>query len=118
MKQMIATVISIQNKCRYCSATHTGALNALGVPQEQIDSCATDPELDDIPEPQRSVLLFARKVAGDPHAIRDEDFAILRDMGMSETELLEICMTASLMNFINTWAEISNVPLDGSGSVA
>ncbi len=113
LKQMIATVISKQNNCRYCKATHTGVMNMMGVPQDQIDSCASDPELKAIPEPQRSVALFAAKAAAAPNDVTDEDFARLRGFNLSDGEILEVCMMAAFTNFINTWADLAQIPIDG-----
>jgi len=112
LKQMIAMVISKQNGCHYCQTTHTRALNAMGVPQAQIDSCAGDPELRDIPEPQRSVLMFAVKAARTPPEVNDDDFAKLGAFGLSEGEIMEAGMLAAMTNFINVWAELSDLDLD------
>jgi AhpD family alkylhydroperoxidase len=38
VKQMIAMVIAMQNDCRYCEVAHTNALEAMGVPQDVIQS--------------------------------------------------------------------------------
>ena len=82
LKQMIATVISKQNHCRYCEATHTGAMNLMGVSQATIESCVSDPALKDVPQPQRSVLLFSLKAAATPNELTDSDFQELRDRGL------------------------------------
>ena len=113
LKQMIATVVSQQNGCRYCTLTHTGAMVAMGVSEEVVHSCTSDPELAEVPDPQRSILLFSLKAAGSPSDITTADVDGLREQGLSEGEILEVGMMASLCNFINTWAEVSGIPVDG-----
>ena len=54
VKQMILMAIAMQNDCQYCSVVHTNALEAMGVPTEVIQSCASDPELMQVPPPQRA----------------------------------------------------------------
>ncbi|WP_428265382.1 carboxymuconolactone decarboxylase family protein [Haliangium sp.] len=114
VKQMIALTVSRHNNCRYCAVIHTSALEATGATPEVVSSCAGDPALASVPEPHRSMVLFAIKAAGDARSITDEDFARLRDLGLSDEELLEIVAMAAFTNFINAWADIAGIPLDGS----
>ena len=70
VKEMIAMVIAKQSDCRYCTVGHTGALEALGVPQAVIESCASDPELSELPPPQRAIIKFGLKAAKDHLGVR------------------------------------------------
>ena len=113
VRQMIAMAISKQNSCRYCEVTHTGALGAMGVPQEQIISCASDPEMADVPSPHREIIQFAIKAAGNPNSITTADYETLREVGVTNEEIMEAGMMAAFTNFINTWADLSGIPVDG-----
>lgn len=114
VKQMVAMTISMQNNCRYCSVAHTGALEAMGVPTEVIKSCAADPDLAEVPPPQRAILKFALKIARDSQSVSDEDFEELKSHGLSEGEIMEVVMLAAWSNLLNTWTDVSRVPLDGT----
>ncbi len=113
VKQMIAMTVSAQNNCRYCSVTHTRALEAMGVPKSVIDTCTTDPDLSQIPQPHRAILQFALKAAREPNAMTDDDFCRLRENDLTDGEIMEIAMMAAFMNFINTWADVSDIMVDG-----
>ncbi|ETX02831.1 MAG: hypothetical protein ETSY1_02140 [Candidatus Entotheonella factor] len=113
VKQMIAMTISMQNNCRYCSVTHTHALEAMGVPKTVIDTCATDPDLSQIPQLHRAILQFALKAAREPNAISDEDIRALKAHDLKDGEIMEVAMMAAFMNFINTWADVSGITVDG-----
>jgi uncharacterized peroxidase-related enzyme len=113
VKQMIAMTISMQNNCRYCSVTHTHALETMGVPKEVIDTCATDPSLSQLPELHRAILRCALKAAREPNAITDADYQTLRENGLRDAEIMEVAMMAAFMNFINTWADVSGIAVDG-----
>ena len=113
VKQMIAMTIGMQNDCEYCTMGHTNALEEMGVATEVIKSCASDPELLDVPPPQRAMLKFALKIARDAQHVDDADFAVLREHGLSDEEIIEVIMTAAWSNFLNTWVDISKIPLDG-----
>jgi uncharacterized peroxidase-related enzyme len=112
VKQMIAVKVATHNKCRYCTAVHSSALEAMGVPAEVIDSVTTDLELAQVPPPQRAILEFSMKVARHPKSVTDEDFQNLRDFGLSEGETMEVAMMAAFANFINTWADVSGIPVE------
>ena len=114
IKQMIALCISRQNACRYCSVVHRGALEAAGVDPQIVESCATDPETRNLHEPHRSIVQFAMKAARTPESVTDADFALMRDAGLSDEEIAEVVLFAGFTNFINAWADISGIPLDGA----
>ena len=113
VKQMVCMTIAMQNNCRYCTVAHTGALQAMGVPDEVIKSCAADPELSEVPPPQRAMILFALKLARDPQSLSDEDFKNLRSFGLSDGEIMELIMVSTWATAINIWTDASQVPVDG-----
>lgn len=108
--QMITTTISVQNNCPYCTKAHTNALHGLGVSQDLIESCVSDPQLARIPQPYHSILKFALKVARTPDAVTDLDYQSLWDNGLSDEEILEVTLLASFTNFMNTWSSASGIP--------
>jgi len=113
IKQMILVKVSTYNQCRYCSSLHTNALEAMGVPKEVIDSVTSDLDLAQVPPPQRAILEFAMKVAREPKLVNDEDFERLQELGLSESETMEVVMMGAFANFINTWADVSGIPIEG-----
>jgi len=115
LKQLIALTVSAQNSCRYCEATHSGALEAMGVSREVIERSVSDPGMPDLPAPHRAVLQFALKAARSPNLITDEDHQALRDAGFSRGEIMEVIMMAAFTQFINIWADAGGLPLDGGG---
>jgi uncharacterized peroxidase-related enzyme len=112
VKEMILMAIAMQNDCRYCSVAHTRALEALGVPTEVIQSCASDPELAQVPPPQRAIIKFGLKAAMDPKSVTDADFETLRDYGLSDGEIMEVTMLAACGNLLDTWADVSGIQSD------
>ena len=112
LKQMMAMSISAKNNCRYCTVTHTGALEQMGVPTDVIISCVDDPSTAKIPAQQRAILVFAIKAARSANDVTDEDVQRLRECGISEGEILETIAFAAYMNFINTWADATGIEVD------
>ncbi len=112
LRQLITMAVSRQNETPYCCATHAAALVALGVPREVIESCSGDPELAGVPSPTREVLLFAKKVAASPKYVTKADHEAMRDLGLSDEEILEVVMLAAFANWTNTWADAAAIPVD------
>ena len=112
LKQMIALVISARHNCRYCAIIHTRALESMGVPQEEIDTCVNDPNLAQLPPIHRVILNFCLKASTDPTAVTDEDFKNLRDSGLNDKEIIEVVMMVAFTKFINTWADTCGLDLE------
>ena len=112
VKQMIVVTISVRNNCNYCKCVHGHVLSALGVSEQIIESCISDPELKAVQQPHRAILEFALKISTTPAAVSDRDFHLLRDHGVSDQEIIEIIALSAYCNFINTWADLSQIPVD------
>ncbi len=116
LKQMVATTISSRNNCDYCRTLHGNTLRMLGVPEEIVASCVTDPELQEVQEPHRTILKFAARVARDPGRVAADELEKLKAQGITKSEILEIVALAAFCNFINTWADLSRIGADDQGS--
>lgn len=114
LKQMIALCISRQNDCRYCSVMHRGALEMAGVAPNVVESCASDPTIAGLAEPHRSIVRLAMVVAESPDSVKVDDLRALLDLGLSHDEVVELLVLAAFTNFINAWADISDIPLDAT----
>lgn len=112
VKQMIVVTISVRNNCNYCKCVHGHVLSALGVDEHIINSCISDPELKAVQQPHKTILEFALKVSATPAAITAADFQLLQDRGVNQQEILEIIALSAYCNFINTWADLSQITVD------
>ena len=112
VKQMIAATIAVHNNCLYCNRLHSNTLNMLGVPEDIIESCVTDPKLAQVQQPHRAILQFALKTAQSPTSITQEDYDRLREYSITDEEILEIIALAAYCNFINTWADVTGIQVE------
>lgn len=112
VKQMIVVTISVQNNCNYCKCVHGHVLSALGVSEQIIESCISDPELTAVQQPHRAILEFALKISARPAEVDKQDYDLLLEQGISQQEILEIIALSAYCNFINTWADLSQIPVD------
>lgn len=66
----------------------------------------------DLTEKERVILNYAVKLTQEPSAVKDEDVNLLKDLGCTDLEILDICQIASYFNFVNRMAEGLGVKLE------
>lgn len=91
LKSKLSMVVATAMNCEGCRYFHESALENIGVDDEALENLmALRIEETGFSPEERVLLTFAEKAAGDPHDITDEDLAALRELGLSEAEILEI----------------------------
>jgi uncharacterized peroxidase-related enzyme len=106
--EMIATVVSSQNRCFYCITAHGNAVRQLGGPVlgEMMVMNYRAARLD---KRQRAMLDFAVKLTTQPWEIEEEDRARLRRAGFSDRDIWDIASVAAFYNMTNRLASATDV---------
>lgn len=91
LKSKISLVVATVMECEGCTFFYESALEEIGIEGERIDDLK-ELEINETGfSPSEAVVLkFTQKAAEDPHSITDEDLRALRELGLSERELLEV----------------------------
>lgn len=114
---MISYAVAEQNECQYCSAAHELTCRTLGIDEETLDKVINDlPHLS--PERIRTTIQFALKVARSPKSLVHEDYDAVRAQGVSDEELVEIILLASLASSGDVLADALKIDVDRSVSEA
>jgi uncharacterized peroxidase-related enzyme len=113
-KEMIATLVSVENSCPYCADSHAYFLRVHGGSPETLQAI----EQRDLNSPALSaaeqVLLgFAQKVNRDSHRIDTADVAALAEAGWSELQIAEAIHVAALFATFNRVANAFGLPSQG-----
>ena len=113
-KEMIATLVSVENSCPYCADSHAYFLRVHGGSPETLHAI----EQRDLNSPALSaaeqVLLgFAQKVNRDSHRIDTADVAALAEAGWSELQIAETIHVAALFATFNRVANAFGLPSQG-----
>lgn len=91
LKSKISLVVASVMECEGCKFFHESALEHLGAEADDIAELKRlEIQETGFSASEKVILQFAQKAADDPHAITDADLAALRDLGLSERELLEV----------------------------
>ena len=91
LKSKISMVVASVMECEGCRYFHESALENIGIDGDAIENLKQLRIEDGGFSPEETVFMkFAEKATEDPHSITDDDLEALRDLGLSEKELLEV----------------------------
>lgn len=100
-REMIAVVVSRENRCDYCVTHHLEALSRYVDDATVLDAVSTDYRTIDLPEADRALLDYAAKLTRDPSSSSAADIAALRSAGIAEADILLANLVIAYFNFVN-----------------
>ncbi|MCA2000113.1 MAG: peroxidase-related enzyme [Hyphomicrobiales bacterium] len=103
-REMIAVVVSAENRCWYCLVAHGAAVRQLSGRPELGEALAFNYRAADLAPRERAMLDFALKVARASAEIEEPDRARLREAGFSEAEIWDIAAVAAFFAMSNRMA--------------
>ena len=112
LKETIAVHVSQDNGCAYCVAAHTGALQAIGVGEEELKTILQNLENADFSAKEHALIGFARKANMTPLRIPDDEFAALKNLGASDAEIVEALGVMELFTAFNKFLDSLEVDID------
>lgn len=104
-REMIAVVVSHENRCWYCLVAHGAAVRQLsGTPALGEALVMNYRHAEGLTGRQRAMLDFASKIATDSAKIEENDRQALREAGVSDAEIWDIAAVASFFAMSNRMA--------------
>ncbi len=100
-RELGAVGASVVNRCVYCAAVHASRYNQLTKDETVIARIFADGENAELEERQAAILNFAMKLSRTPSEADAADMRRLRDAGLSEEEILDLILSASLFGWAN-----------------
>jgi alkylhydroperoxidase family enzyme len=108
---MISYACAEHRNCRYCSASNELVCRNFGIDERTLERLASDPS-GISPARVQAIITFALKVALDPQGLVLEDYDAVRRQGVSDEELVEVAMYASMTTFFDTFADALKLPVE------
>lgn len=107
IKEAIALLISKENGCKMCVDVHKGIAKMLGLSEQRIDEILQGIDAIDTDDKEKALLHFCIKASKkDNYKILKEEIDALKEMGYSDTQIIEAVSITGYFNYINT---LSNV---------
>jgi uncharacterized peroxidase-related enzyme len=100
-RELGAVGASIVNRCIYCAAVHASRYNQLTKDETVIARIFADGEEVELEDRQAAILKFAARLSKAPSEAGPEDMQDLRDAGLSDEEILDLILSASLFGWAN-----------------
>jgi uncharacterized peroxidase-related enzyme len=110
-KEIIFVAISKERNCKYCEAAHIACCRMLGVNAGMMDHLVRDVRgIED--DRLREMVLFALQCAQDPQSLTEENFSRLQDLGLKQSEIVELIAMAGLAVYANIMADATKLEPD------
>jgi uncharacterized peroxidase-related enzyme len=107
--EMIATMVSVTNRCVYWIESHAEFLRRVTLDQKLVDALERDYTTAPISKQERVMLDYVVKLTKDATQVGKDDHRGLRAIGFDDKAILQITLIASWFNYINRVADALGV---------
>lgn len=91
---------------------HGEALHELKVDREFVKGLKKDYREVDLSPKTKAFIEYAKKLTMTPQSILHEDVEVMRELGSTDREILDVCQITSYFNFVNRLAHGLGVELE------
>ncbi len=103
MYTLIRYIVSEKNHCEYCIGLNGGMLmNMFGMNQEELKEVANNLSVAKLTPKNEKLLAFALRSVNEPQSINKHDIEELYALELSDKEIFDLVLTASMMLVVNT----------------
>ena len=100
-RELIALVVSLENRCEACIITHAGALEAHGMDKRNADVLLANWRRANLSDRDRALAEFASNLTLHCDMASEDDLDALREAGVREEEILEVVQIVAIFNATN-----------------
>ena len=100
-RELLAAFVSKLNGCHFCVNAHKTTLQHLGASVQLIASIDNDLDTDEISEPFRALIVFAKRLALNPKSVSQQHITALKYAGLEENAIEDTMNVVSLFCLIN-----------------
>jgi uncharacterized peroxidase-related enzyme len=107
--EMIATLVSVTNRCVYWIESHAEFLRRVTLDKELVEALERDYTIAPITPEERVMLDYVVKITKDATKVWKDDHEKLRAAGFDDRAILQITLIAAWFNYINRVADALGV---------
>jgi uncharacterized peroxidase-related enzyme len=104
-RELIATIVSHNNECRFCSSAHTAATDLLFGESETAACVKTDIETAPVSEKMKALLTIAKQVQKSGKEVTTESVERAKREGASDVEIHDTVLIAALFCLYNRYVD-------------
>ncbi len=114
LRELIAAYTSWTNQCEFCWRSHAEVAAEILGSEQLVRSVLADVETSPLPEAEKALMRFARKMTLNLPAMQEADIQELRHLNWSDEAIYYTIMVVGLFNFYNRWVTTCGVhPVSG-----
>jgi uncharacterized peroxidase-related enzyme len=111
LRELIAAYTSSLNRCEFCMNAHASVASHLYGDNDLVWSVLRDLERSGLPEKDKALLRFTRKLTLDSGSIDQTDIDVLKEVGWDDTSIYYAIGACALFNFYNRFVSGNGVKL-------
>lgn len=101
-RELIGTIVSITNGCKYCTKHHAEALNNYWKDDSKIEKLINGSFAEILSPKEKTLSEFSRHLTLNPVQHENNDFTLqLKSLGLSDAAILDVVLVTSYFNFVN-----------------
>jgi uncharacterized peroxidase-related enzyme len=104
-RELIATVVSSRNECRFCTAAHTAAANILLDESSTAEAVKRDIDTAPVSDKMKALLHIAALVQKSGKAVTPDAVAAARQAGATDLEIHDTVLIAGLFCLYNRYVD-------------
>ncbi len=104
-RELIATVVSNKNECRFCTAAHTAAADVLLGEDETSAKVKSDIQTAPVSSKMKALLTIAAQTAENGKAVTKEAIQKAKDEGATDVEIHDTVLIAALFCLYNRYVD-------------
>lgn len=104
-RELIATIVSYNNECRFCTTAHTAAADLLLGECDTTEKIKKDVETAPVSEKMKALLTIARQVQQSGKSVTDESVLRARQAGATDLEIHDTVLIAALFCLYNRYVD-------------
>lgn len=104
-RELIATVVSARNECRFCTMAHTEVTNCLLGESETTEKVKTDLESSPVSEKMKALLIIASQVQTGGKAVTKEAIDRAKNTGATDLEIHDTVLISALFCLYNRYVD-------------
>jgi uncharacterized peroxidase-related enzyme len=104
-RELIATVVSQGNECKFCTAAHTAAANILSDDDHIAEKVKADIDTAPVSNKMKALLKIARAVGKNGRLVTEDMVAVARAEGATDRELHDTVLIAALFSLYNRYVD-------------
>ncbi|MGF9763020.1 peroxidase-related enzyme [Microvirga sp. 0TCS3.31] len=100
-RELGAVGASVVNRCVYCAAVHGSRYNQLTKQTDVVERIFQNEVDAKLEKHEQAIFDFAVKLSRTPQTITEDDIAKLRDIGLSDLEIVDLVLSTAIFGWAN-----------------